>query len=676
MKKSIFLFFAAILCAMSVGAAVVTPTGKYFYFKTNSDWKVDGARFAVCFQWKNGGEQDDSWHSCVNVEGDVYYVVAPAEYWDMYFCRMNGSNNVNSWANKWNQSTKLQYDGTNNYFQKNAGWNEDVTYNSNYAPPMSSVTLADNGTTVNSGTGTQADPYIIEIGTKIKVQASGTKAVDDPDAVINYTFKYGATSQDSETTTWEIAANSPSTTYAIELEGYTKVNTTASTKKAATKLYYQTVADATLPTYQVTVTANDPAMGTVTGTGEYSKGATAELTATPNAGYKFVKWTVDETEKSTETTYSFTVTEDVEVVANFQAIPKETVYFVNAEDWTGTIYAYAFADGGSTRNADWPGEVATKEANQIGGHDVYSFTAEKGKYANVIFNNNSGGKQTSDLEWTAGQYACKNEWCADEAAVLAKLNGPIEYESVYFVNVNGWAAVNIYTWSPQVASWPGVAMTKEAEQLGGYDVYSYTVEKGTTFGGFNFNEGDQKRKTDDLTWTAGKYYVIDNWYTKAEAEAKLATLVKYDYYITGSLVGGWNPDQQGLVKDGELYKATFTELNAGTYEFKITAGDWEHQWNYSNLGAAYEEVSQGVDNEGNPNGNIKIVTEEAKNITVIFDAIAGKITFEGLTQISGGTTTSLDNLNTTVAPVKMIENGQLFVIKNGVKYNVLGAIVK
>ena len=631
MKKSIFLFFAAILCAIGASAAVVTPTGKYFYFKTNSDWKVDGARFAVCFQWKNGGGQDDSWHSCVNVEGDVYYVVAPAEYWDMYFCRMNGSTSVNSWTNKWNQSTKLQYDGTNNYFQKNAGWNEDVTYNSNYAPPMSSVTLADNGTTVNSGTGTQADPYIIEIGTKIKVQASGTKAVDDPDAVINYAFKYGATSQDSETTTWEIAANSPSTTYAIELEGYTKVNTTASTKKAATKLYYQTVADATLPTYQVTVTANDPAMGTVTGTGEYSEGATAELTATPNAGYKFVKWTVDETEKSTETTYSFTVTEDVEVVANFQAIPKETVYFVNAEDWTGTIYAYAFADGGSTKNAAWPGEVATKEANQIGGHDVYSFTAEKGKYETVIFNNNEG-KQTSDMTWTAGQYICKNEWCADEAAVLAKLNGPVEYESVYFVNVNGWAAVNIYTWSPNVASWPGVAMTKEAEQLGGYDVYSYTVEKGTTFGGMKFNEGEDKQQTGDLTWTAGKYYVIDNWYTKAEAEAKLATLVKYDYYIAGNM-NGWNKasaDYGMTDEDADgIYEKEITLAAGQDHQFKVTNGKWGNEaggFDCAAVEGAYEEVDS-------KDGNVLVKLDAETTFTVKFDKNAKKISFEGLTQI-------------------------------------------
>lgn len=145
------------------------------------------------------------------------------------------------------------------------------------------------------------------------------------------------------------------------------------------------------------------------------------------------------------------------------------------------------------------------------------------------------------------------------------------------------------------------------------------------------SDNNAKIKTDE----AGDY--VFNVSRNAEGKVKVsvtypelsAPIPTYDYYLTGSLVGGWDVKQQGIEKDAELYKATFTELNAGIYEFKITAGDWEHQWNYNNLGAAYEEVSQGVDGEGNPNGNIKIVTEEAKNITVIFDG--SKITFEGLT---------------------------------------------
>jgi hypothetical protein len=37
---------------------------------------------------------------------------------------------------------------------------------------------------------------------------------------------------------------------------------------------------------------------------------------------------------------------------------------------------------------------------------------------------------------------------------------------------------------------------------------------------------------------------------------------------------------------------------------------------------------------------------------------------------------ALENVETTVAPVKVIKNGQLIIIKNGVEYNVQGAVIK
>ena len=213
----------------------------------------------------------------------------------------------------------------------------------------------------------------------------------------------------------------------------------------------------------------------------------------------------------------------------------ETVYFVNAQGWTGTINAYAWEP---VQNASWPGVAATKEAEQIAGYDVYSYTVEAGTYANVIFNNGSG-QQTADLVWTAGKYYVKDGWYTKEEAE-AKLAAPVEYESVYFVNNLGWSKVNIYTWTPEVGSWPGVAMTKEAEQLAGYDVYSYTVEKGTTFGGMLFNN-TSGTQTADLKWTAGKYYVNKTWMTKEEAEAALAGPVTPPVitYVLMGVKGDW-----------------------------------------------------------------------------------------------------------------------------------------
>ena len=254
----------------------------------------------------------------------------------------------------------------------------------------------------------------------------------------------------------------------------------------------------------------------------------------------------------------------------------ETVYFVNALNWTGTINAYAWEP---VQNANWPGVAATKEAEQIAGYDVYSYTAEAGTYKNIIFNGTGG--QTADLVWTAGKYYVKDGWYTKEEAE-AQLAKPIEYESVYFVNAQGWAKVNIYTWTPEVGGWPGVAMTKETEQLAGYDVYSYTVEKGTTFGGMLFNN-TTGTKTGDLKWTAGKYYVKDGWYTKEEAEAKLAAPVVVTWTMVGQeelFTPAWTPtaveNDMEKQEDGSYVLVLENKtLEAGTYEYKAVK---DHDW--------------------------------------------------------------------------------------------------
>jgi len=62
---------------------------------------------------------------------------------------------------------------------------------------------------------------------------------------------------------------------------------------------------------------NNPEQGYTTGDGLYGGRATATVTAVPRNGYRFVNWTIDGAVISTANPYSFTVTEDVELVANF-----------------------------------------------------------------------------------------------------------------------------------------------------------------------------------------------------------------------------------------------------------------------------------------------------------------------------------------------------------------------
>lgn len=143
----------------------------------------------------------------------------------------------------------------------------------------------------------------------------------------------GTTNQGSVTTVvgaqkCSSASNTTFTFVIDENEGYTFFKllsnekfTSGTVSGAVVTVTYVTVEedpDATM--YTVTTNVNDKTMGTVTGAGEYEEGKTATLTANANAGYRFVNWS----NGSTDNPLKITVTENVELTANFEAIPPMT----------------------------------------------------------------------------------------------------------------------------------------------------------------------------------------------------------------------------------------------------------------------------------------------------------------------------------------------------------------
>ncbi len=75
----------------------------------------------------------------------------------------------------------------------------------------------------------------------------------------------------------------------------------------------------------ITATANPAEGGTVSGGGTYELGDNCTLTATPNTGYTFTNWKKGSQVVSTNTAYTFTVTESATYTATFTAIPQYTV---------------------------------------------------------------------------------------------------------------------------------------------------------------------------------------------------------------------------------------------------------------------------------------------------------------------------------------------------------------
>ena len=179
-----------------------------------------------------------------------------------------------------------------------------------------------------------------------------------------------------------IANNVSSTSYddnnlaSGSYEYYVKTNYYAGESAASNHVTAQIGAGNYLP---ITATANPTAGGTITGTGSYLQGSTCTLTATPNTGYHFVNWTKNGTVVSTNTTYSFTVTEAASFVANFEINSYDITVSANPAVGGTVTGGGTFNYGASctltaTANTDYNFVNWTKNGTEVSTNATYSFT--------------------------------------------------------------------------------------------------------------------------------------------------------------------------------------------------------------------------------------------------------------------------------------------------------------
>ena len=404
--------------------------------------------------------------------------------------------------------------------------------------------------------------------------------------------------------------------------------------------------------FTVTATAEN---GTVEGAGEYAENAEATLTATAAEGYEFVNWTVDGAEVSTENPYTFVVTANVALVANFKAVvveePLPEGVPTQEELWASFQTAAGLSLGTLSEIAASTDPVPCKvictplTATEVQKAFANAEWAWLKNYIKEVQNAQKGNpvaastvpELTDDLTPATWRYAIaafflQTQYAAwpysadfteagkpenwGPAYLAAQKPAEPATETVYFINAKKWAKVNVYAWTTDPnASWPGAAATKEAEQIAGYDVYSFTANAGQ-YANVIFNDGSSQ--TSDLVWTAGKYYVIDmGWLTKEEAETKLAAPLPETWNIVGAagLMGtDWNlndaKNAMTLQADGTyLLEKKGITLTAGSYEYKAAK---DHGWTVS------------VPQDGNQ--TLKITTSGIYDVTFVLNVTAKKLT--------------------------------------------------
>lgn len=315
------------------------PENRYLYFDSRrldeDHWNQ--AAFSTRFWLKNYASGLDYGHGdCSNasvLEGGVYYTLIPTggKVGQVQLNRMKPD-----YSEMWNYTNKVyaldRANAQQNCLIEEAGnedwWDEWTPQWSSYAPPLTALALNNNSTTTYGGSGTKANPYIVNVGDQVKVRASGTKAVNDDNMTIYYTFKDNATTIGSE-------GSSATCNYSTGAENAThKMTVTARNRLLETSTYgtVKTTSDTVYYTRRVIYTdltaSKSPAAGSVTAPTISStwaiKDNSVTVTAyTPATGYRFTGWTSSNgsfaSASSLSTTFTPTAANAV-AVANYELI--------------------------------------------------------------------------------------------------------------------------------------------------------------------------------------------------------------------------------------------------------------------------------------------------------------------------------------------------------------------
>ena len=253
----------------------------------------------------------------------------------------------------------------------------------------------------------------------------------------------------------------------------------------------------------------------------------------------------------------------------------ETVYFINTKKWAA-VKAHVW--GGKAAESAWPGKATVKETEKVAGYDVYSFTANVGDYANIIFNNNNGGSQTADLVWTAGKYyVIDMGWLTKEEAET-KLAAPLPETW----NIVGDAGLMGKGWDLNAAE---NAMTQQADGTYLLEKKDITITAGTY----------EYKAAKDHGWTvsvpqdgnqkltiskSGIYDITFVLNVTAKTLKATATLKKEAVVIPTVIIAGdmnsWNQTKDKFTMAADSLTATFkATLTAKSYGFKmIVGGAW------------------------------------------------------------------------------------------------------
>ena len=199
----------------------------------------------------------------------------------------------------------------------------------------------------------------------------------------SYTLTVGTETFDDtvESTTWQtrefLFSVAEGDTVRLDFGHTTRTN-------SAGVLIDNLVIEQILEDYTITVSANPSNGGIVAGGGTYQQGQSCTVTATANDGYTFTNWTEKGNVVSTNASYSFTVTGDRVLVANFAMLMVEIRATVDPDEAASIIGTGTYAYGETValileQNEDWVFVNWTENNEVVSEEMTYIFVATQSR---------------------------------------------------------------------------------------------------------------------------------------------------------------------------------------------------------------------------------------------------------------------------------------------------------
>lgn len=135
------------------------------------------------------------------------------------------------------------------------------------------------------------------------------------------------------------------------------------------------------PTYTINVSTAE--RGTASGGGEFEQGSSVTLTATPENGYRFIAWTENDEQISTDENYTFIADHDRTIVAIFMPISKPTYTVHVSSAQGGTVEGSGSYEEGelitvnATPDNDYHFLYWEENGEQVSTDETFTFTADR-----------------------------------------------------------------------------------------------------------------------------------------------------------------------------------------------------------------------------------------------------------------------------------------------------------